>query len=103
MVLAVQRTTNSNKLLLNTTLKCLHGSEAITVESTLASPITQKVLSGKIEEQLSKLLLESSCSANKAHLLSMSAPHAASWLPVVPSVGFGLHLECYEYQAALRW
>ena len=57
------------------------------IESTLASPITQKVLSGKVEEQLFKSLLESSSP------LSVSAPHAASWLSVIPFVGLGLHLE----------
>ena len=78
-------------------------SEAITVESTLASPITQKVLSGRVEEQLFKSLLESSSPANKARLLSVSAPHAASWLSVIPSVSLGLHLEPNEYQVAMRW
>ena len=75
-------------------------SEAVTFESTLASPITQKVLSGKVEDQLFKSLLESS---SPARLLSVSAPHAASWLSVIPSVGLGLHLESNEYQVALRW
>ena len=32
-----------------------------------------------------------------------AAPHAFSWLPVVPSTGLGLHLESNEYQMAIRW
>ena len=57
--------------------------ESTTVESAIASSITQKVLSEKVEEQLFKSLLESSFPANKARLLSVSAPHAASWLSVI--------------------
>ena len=42
--------------------------------------------------------------ANKARLLSASAPHASSWLSVVPSVGQGLHLDPAEFQiAVMRW
>ena len=31
--------------------------------------------------------------ADRARLLSVSAPHAASWLSVIPSPALGLHLE----------
>ena len=48
-------------------------------------------------------LLESASPANKARLLSESAPHAAAWLSVVPSIELGLHLEPNEYQVAVRW
>ena len=53
--------------------------DTLTVESVFASP------------------------ANKARLLSESAPHAAAWLSVVPSIELGLHLEPNEYQVAVRW
>ena len=33
----------------------------------------------------------------------VAAPHASSWLSVVPSPGLGLHLESNEYQMAIRW
>ena len=36
-------------------------------------------------------LLEASSIANKAGLLAVSAPHAVSWIAVVPSVSLGLH------------
>ena len=41
--------------------------------------------------------------ADKAHLLSVSSPHAASWLTVVPSEGLGLHLEPSVFQVAVKW
>ena len=58
---------------------------AITVESVLASPIPQRELSSKIDEEQFKSLLEASSPANKARLLSISAPHSPSWLSVLPS------------------
>ena len=41
-------------------------------------------------------LLNASSLANKAHLLSASAPHASSWLTVVPTVELGVHLDPSE-------
>ena len=41
-------------------------------------------------------LLNASSLANKAHLLSVSAPHASSWLTVVPTVELGVHLDPSE-------
>ena len=38
--------------------------------------------------------------ADKARLLSVSSPHAASWLSVTPSEGLGLHL---NPQVAIKW
>eukprot|EP00731_Ephydatia_muelleri_P006380 Em0003g628a len=67
------------------------------------SPIPQKVLSGMIQAQHFQILLQSSSPANRAHLLSVAAPHASSWLSVVPSPGLSLHLESNEYQMAIRW
>ena len=45
----------------------------------------------------------SSSVANKACILSESAPHSASWLSVVPSAALGLHLEHNEFLVALIW
>ena len=41
--------------------------------------------------------------ADRARLLSVSAPHAASRLSVVPSAVLGLHLEPNKLQASIRW
>ena len=48
-------------------------------------------------------LLEASSIANKARLLAVSAPHAVSWIAVVPSVSLGLHLDPSEFQVVIRW
>ncbi|KAL5494148.1 hypothetical protein EMCRGX_G015426 [Ephydatia muelleri] len=74
--------------------------DALTVESVLASPTTQKALSSKIDMNLLHGLLRNASPANKALLLSESASHAAAWLSVVPSIKLGLHLEPNEYP---RW
>ena len=63
--------------------------DTILIGSTVDSPIPQKVLSYKIDMQRFRALLDSSSPVNKACLLSASAPHASSWLPVVPSVETG--------------
>ena len=80
--------------------------QAVAMFNTQVSPfnaIHQKVLSGLIQAQHFHILLESSSPANRARLLSVAAPHASSWLSVVPSPGLGLHLESNEYQMAIRW
>ena len=41
--------------------------------------------------------------ADKARLLSVLAPHAASWLSVVLSPVLGLHLEPNELQVSIKW
>ena len=41
--------------------------------------------------------------ADRPHLLSIFAPHSASWLSVVPSEGLGLHFEPNQYHVALKW
>ena len=60
------------------------------MEDVLASTILQKVLSSKVDNHLFNLLVENSLSADRAHLLSVSSPHAASWVSVIPSEGLGL-------------
>ncbi|KAL5494149.1 hypothetical protein EMCRGX_G015427 [Ephydatia muelleri] len=76
---------------------------AITAESALTSPTTQRELSSKIDEDQFKSLLGASCPADKARLLSVSAPHSSSWVSVIPSMGLGLHMESNEFQTAVRW
>ena len=78
-------------------------SNTISVNSVQDSPIFQKVLSGMIQAQHFHSLLESSSPANRARLLLVAAPHASSWLSLVPSPGLSLHLESNEYQMAIRW
>eukprot|EP00731_Ephydatia_muelleri_P011702 Em0006g596a len=94
-----------NLSLLRSAARAILGREpmGVGVNSALESPIHQKVLSGLIQAQHFHILLESSSPANRARLLSVAAPHASSWLSVVPSPGLGLHLESNEFQMAIRW
>ena len=62
----------------------------------------QRDLSKKIDRNLFQSLLISSSPANRARLLSESAPHVASWLSVTPSVQLGLHLDPNELQTAIK-
>ena len=71
----------------------LPPSEAINLEALLLTPVTQKSLSSKLDDHLFKVLLDTSSIADKACLLSVSSPHAGSWLSVTPSEGLGLHLD----------
>ena len=79
------------------------NQDTILISSTVDSPIPQKALSFKIDPQQFRALLDSSSPANKARLLSVSAPHASSWLSVVPSVELGLHLDPHEFCVGIRW
>ena len=79
------------------------SSETISIESVLTSPIHQKVLSNKTDSHLFNVLLEQSSPADRARLLSVSSPHAASWVSVIPSEGLGLHLQPSEFQVAIKW
>ena len=63
------------------------------MEEVLTSRIHQKVLSNKIDKQLFNTLYEQSSATERARLLSVSSPHAASWVSVIPSEGLGLHLQ----------
>ena len=49
------------------------------------------------------LLLETSSNTDQAQLLSVSAPHASSWLSVLPSQGLGLHLDALVHEVAIKW
>ena len=57
-------------------------ADAVSVESLLTSSVSQKYLSGKLDDRVFNMLLNSSSVADKARLLSVSSPHAASWLSV---------------------
>ncbi|KAL5503093.1 hypothetical protein EMCRGX_G009995 [Ephydatia muelleri] len=78
-------------------------ADAVSVESLLTSSVSQKYLSGKLDDHVFNILLNSSSVADKARLLSVSSPHAASWLSVVPSENLGLHLDPPVFQVAIKW
>ena len=52
-------------------------------EVVLTSPFHQKMLSTKVDNHLFNLLLQNSSPADRARLLSVSTPHAASWISVI--------------------
>ena len=75
-------------------------SDTIQSDGLVSSSVHQNQLSSKIDiHQFNNILIVSSV-ADKARLLSVSSPHAASWLTVVPSEGLGLHLEPSVFQVA---
>ena len=76
-------------------------SDAVCVEDVLISPFHQKMLSTKVDNHLFNLLLEKSSIADKVRLLSVSSPHAASWISVIRSEGHGLHLP--EFHVTIKW
>ena len=57
--------------------------DGISVESILASPIPQRIVSQRLDDHSFGLVIAAATEADKAGLLSSSAPHAASWLSVV--------------------
>eukprot|EP00731_Ephydatia_muelleri_P031407 Em0022g921a len=77
--------------------------DSITHESVGDSPLSQKVLSSKIEDQQFNNLFHNASVADRARLLSISSPHASAWLSVTPSPRLNLHLEPAEFQVALKW
>ena len=79
------------------------SADVVSVESLLTTPVTQKSLSGKLGDHDINLLLNSSSVADKACLLSVFFPHAASWLSVVPSESLGLHMDPPVFQVAIKW
>ena len=73
--------------------------KALQIHSLLsASLVSQKELSSTLDTCMFNLLLETSSDADQARLLSVSAPHASSWLSVPPSLGLGLHLDAPVHQ-----
>ena len=77
-------------------------SNATTVTSLVASPPSQRSLSVKLDHFDFQILFDQSLLADKARLLSVSVPHAASWLSVIPSVGLGLYLNPDECRTAVK-
>ena len=63
----------------------------------------RQVLSQNLEDKQLQSLLQSSSLADRARLLSVSSPHASSWLRVTPSPALGLHLTPSECQFAIKW
>ena len=78
-------------------------NEPITAEEVLAHPPPQRALSKKLDMHAFQSLLSSSSPVNKARILSVSAPHAGSWISVTHSTGLEQHLDSAECQVALRW
>ena len=70
--------------------------------SILASPMQQRALSKKLEDYKFSILYEAPTPADKAQLLSTSAPHASSWLLVTPSTRLDLYLDPNELQTAVK-
>ena len=78
-------------------------SDAIQSDDLVSSTVHQNQLSSKIDiHQFNNIMIISSV-ADKARLLSVSSPHAASWMTVVPSEDLGLHLEPSVFQVAVKW
>ena len=77
--------------------------EKLSVNSVVSSPVSQKLLSSKVNDYCFQVLFDQSSPANKARLLSVSAPHATSWLSVIPSTSLALHLDPIEFRVAVKW
>ena len=75
----------------------------LTLELVQNSHLSQKVLSSKLEDQQFNNLFQSATLTDRAHLLSISSPHASAWLSVTPSPRLNLHLDPAEFQVALKW
>ena len=73
--------------------------EKLSVNSVVSSPVSQKLLSSKVNDYCFQVLFDQSSPANKARLLSVSAPHATSWLSVIPSTSLALHLDPIEFSS----
>ena len=75
----------------------------LSVNSIISSPVSQKLLSSKVNDHCFQNLFDRSFPANKARLLSVSAPHATSRLSVIPSTSQGLLLDPIEFRVAVKW
>ena len=82
---------------------CVAPSDLISLDSILTSPLRQRALSSKLDDFQFHALFNVSSVADRARILSISAPHSSSWLSVVPSEGLGLHFEPNQYHVALKW
>ena len=77
--------------------------DSLTVEAVLNTPPQQKALSLKLDTHMFQTLVSSASPANKARMLSVSAPHASSWVSAIPSVSLNMQLDSEECQVAIRW
>ena len=75
--------------------------ESITAEEVLVNLPPQRALSKKLNMHVFQSLLSSSLPVKKARILSVSAPHAGSFISVIPSTGLDLHLNSAECQMGL--
>ena len=84
--------------------ECVAPADKISLDSITSSNIKQMMLSSKLDDfQFQGLFNMSSVAADRARLLSISAPHSSSWLSIVPSEGLGLHFKPNQYNVALKW
>eukprot|EP00731_Ephydatia_muelleri_P037846 Em0578g2a len=74
--------------------------DSITMESVLNSPPQQKSLSQKLDSFAFHSLLSSASLVNKARMLSVSSPHASSWITAIPSTSFE---NCTLTQQSTKW
>ena len=77
--------------------------EKLSVNSVVSSPVSQKLLSSKVNDFWFQDLFDQSSPANKARLLLVSASHVTSWLSVIPSTSLALHLDPIEFRVAVKW
>ena len=87
----------------NTFNSLVSTSDAISPESAIESPPSQRSLSHKLDSLTHSSLYDSASPANKARLLSASASLATSWVSVLPSGEPGLHLDPREFRTAISW
>ena len=73
------------------------------VDSLATTPCRQHTLLATLESTQFNSLLTESSTADKAHLLSVSLPHASAWFSAVPSPGLCLSLDPNEHQMAIKW
>ena len=63
----------------------------------------QGSLSGEIEDHCLRELLDKASLPDKTCLLTVSSPHTAAWLSVIPSFWLNLHLDPAEFQTGIKW
>ena len=64
---------------------CVAPADKISLDSLASSNINQKILSSKLDDYQLQGIFNRSSVADRARLLSISAPHSSAWLLVVPS------------------
>ena len=94
-------TTDNHHLMNAVSLVC--SSDAISPESAIESPPSQRSLSHKLDSLSFSNLYDLSSPANKARLLSASASLATSWVSVLPSGEPGTHFYPSEFCSAISW